>query len=200
MARAKCCDRPGSPICRTPRAVANGWGASRRDSSWRLFSAFAYLQPATRAEISRLAGREISRDVIASLKRHGLIDGALRAPDPGAPFAKKVPRGLRPRDASRPPDIEKLQDEGLARRPQLEAKLDAPWDLSGTTVKPSRASLNSKAPSSRTRPLIYSDASDYFDFVARLSRGRKPGCSIRAIFNFELYSMKPARGLAIVVA
>jgi segregation and condensation protein B len=25
--------------------------------------------------------------VIASLKRHGLIDGAIRAPQPGAPFA-----------------------------------------------------------------------------------------------------------------
>ena len=34
-----------------------------------------------------MAGREISRDVIASLKRHGLIDGAIRAPQPRAPFA-----------------------------------------------------------------------------------------------------------------
>jgi len=47
-------------------------------------TAIAYLQPVTRGEISRLAGREISRDVIASLKRHGLIDGAIRAPQPGA--------------------------------------------------------------------------------------------------------------------
>jgi segregation and condensation protein B len=50
-------------------------------------TAIAYLQPVTRGEISKLAGREISRDVIASLKRHGLIDGAIRAPQPGAPFA-----------------------------------------------------------------------------------------------------------------
>ena len=50
-------------------------------------TAIAYLQPATRAEISRLAGKEISRDVIGALKRHGLIDGGLRAPEPGAPFA-----------------------------------------------------------------------------------------------------------------
>jgi segregation and condensation protein B len=47
----------------------------------------AYLQPVTKGEISRLAGREVSRDVIAALKRHGLIDGAIRAPRPGAPFA-----------------------------------------------------------------------------------------------------------------
>ena len=45
----------------------------------------AYLQPATRAQISQLAGREISRDVIGALKRHGLIDGSLRAPEPGRP-------------------------------------------------------------------------------------------------------------------
>jgi hypothetical protein len=38
-------------------------------------------------ETSKLAGREISRDVIAALKRHGLIDGAIRAPKPEAPFA-----------------------------------------------------------------------------------------------------------------
>ena len=50
-------------------------------------TAIAYLQPVTRGEISRLAGREISRDVIAALKRQGLIDGAIRAPEPGAPFA-----------------------------------------------------------------------------------------------------------------
>jgi segregation and condensation protein B len=50
-------------------------------------TAIAYLQPVTRGEISKLAGREISRDVIAALKRRGLIDGAIRAPQPGAPFA-----------------------------------------------------------------------------------------------------------------
>ena len=49
-------------------------------------TAIAYLQPVTRGEISRLAGREISRDIIASLKRHGLIDGAIRAPQPGRPL------------------------------------------------------------------------------------------------------------------
>ncbi|MBG0803103.1 SMC-Scp complex subunit ScpB [Methylocystis sp. H4A] len=50
-------------------------------------TAIAYLQPATRAGLSRLAGRETSRDVIDALKRRGLIDSALRAPEPGAPFA-----------------------------------------------------------------------------------------------------------------
>ena len=50
-------------------------------------TAIAYPQAGHTGEISKLAGREISRDVIAALKRHGLIDGAIRAPQPGAPFA-----------------------------------------------------------------------------------------------------------------
>ena len=73
------------------RAAHPGLGGDRiaeltRTETFAL-TAIAYLQPVTRGEISKLAGREISRDVIASLKRHGLIDGAIRAPQPGAPFA-----------------------------------------------------------------------------------------------------------------
>ena len=45
----------------------------------------AYLQPVTRGEISKLAGREVSGDVIAALKRRGLIDGAIRVPNPAPP-------------------------------------------------------------------------------------------------------------------
>ena len=36
-------------------------------------TAIAYLQPVTRGEISRLAGREISRDIIAALRRATLV-------------------------------------------------------------------------------------------------------------------------------
>ena len=67
-------------------------------------TAIAYLQPATRAELSRLAGKEISRDVI------------------GAPFAYVTTKkflevfGLATlRDL---PDIERLEDEGLLQKPR----------------------------------------------------------------------------------
>lgn len=50
-------------------------------------SAIAYLQPITRAELSRRCGREISRDVIGRLKNGGVIDAGPRAPAPGAPIA-----------------------------------------------------------------------------------------------------------------
>jgi chromosome segregation and condensation protein ScpB len=91
-------------------------------------TAIAYLQPVTRAELSRLAGKEISRDVIGALKRHGLIDGALRAPQPGAPFAYVTTKKflevfglLTLRDL---PDIEQLEDAGLLERPGPEPYLD----------------------------------------------------------------------------
>jgi segregation and condensation protein B len=91
-------------------------------------TAIAYLQPVTRGEISKLAGREISRDVIASLKRCGLIDGAIRAPQPGAPFAYVTTRtfleafGLASlRDL---PDLDRLKAEGLLERGQGDADLD----------------------------------------------------------------------------
>ena len=93
----------------------------------------AYLQPVTRGEISRLAGREISRDVIAALKRQGLIDGAVRAPQPGAPFAYVTTRkfleafGLGSlRDL---PDLERLKADGLPRSGQGDDDLDGALGL-----------------------------------------------------------------------
>lgn len=66
--------------------------------------------------------------MIGALKRHGLIDGAHRAPEPGAPFAYVTTRkflevfGLATlRDV---PDIERLEDEGLLSWPQSESNLD----------------------------------------------------------------------------
>jgi segregation and condensation protein B len=96
-------------------------------------TAIAYLQPVTRGEISKLAGREISRDVIASLKRHGLIDGAIRAPQPGAPFAYVTTRTFLEafgfaslRDL---PDLERLKAQGLLQRGQGENDLDSALGL-----------------------------------------------------------------------
>ena len=92
-------------------------------------TAIAYLQPVTRGEISRLAGREISRDVIASLKRHDLIAGAVRAPQPGAPFAYVTTKMFLEafgfaslRDL---PELERLKAEGLPQTGQGEDDLDS---------------------------------------------------------------------------
>ena len=88
----------------------------------------AYLQPATRGELSRLVGKEVSRDIIGRLKSLDLIAAGPRAPEPGAPYAYVTTRkflevfGLASlRDL---PDIERLEDAGLLQRPANEVDLD----------------------------------------------------------------------------
>ena len=98
-------------------------------------TAIAYLQPATRAQISQLAGRDISRDVIGALKRHGLIDGGLRAPEPGAPFAyvttKRFLEVFGLASLRHLPDIERLQDEGLLQGLKSDIDLDGALGILG---------------------------------------------------------------------
>jgi len=106
-------------------------------------TAIAYLQPATRAEISRLAGKEISRDVIGRLKRLDLIDGAMRAPEPGAPFAyvttKKFLEVFGLASLRELPDIERLEDEGLLQRPAADVDLEKAWGISEEDDEPFEA-------------------------------------------------------------
>jgi len=66
--------------------------------------------------------------VIGALKRHGLIDGAIRAPQPGAPFAYVTTRKFLEafgfaslRDL---PDLERLEAEGLLETGHEEPELD----------------------------------------------------------------------------
>jgi len=96
-------------------------------------TAIAYLQPVTRGEISKLAGREISRDIIAALKRYGLIDGAIRAPQPGAPFAYvttgKFLEAFGFASLRDLPDLERLKAEGLLQGGQAEDELDSALGL-----------------------------------------------------------------------
>jgi segregation and condensation protein B len=51
-----------------------------------VLAAIAYRQPITRAALSSLLGQNVSRDILARLKRIGLIGGGPRAPFPGAPL------------------------------------------------------------------------------------------------------------------
>lgn len=82
-----------------------------------VISAIAYLQPVTRKSISRLLGKEISRDIIAKLKRLDLIGAGPRMAEPGAPFSYvTTPTFLSVfgfaslRDL---PEIEAMQEAGL---------------------------------------------------------------------------------------
>jgi hypothetical protein len=76
-------------------------------------------------------GREISRDVIARLKKLDLIAAGPRAPTPGAPYAyvttKKFLEAFGLGSLRDLPDIEKLEDAGLLQRPASEGDLEAFW-------------------------------------------------------------------------
>lgn len=81
----------------------------------------AYHQPVTRAALSDMLGREVSRDTIGQLRRLALIASGPRAPQPGAPYTYVTTRkfleqfGL---DTLRDlPDLEALEDAGFANEP-----------------------------------------------------------------------------------
>ena len=124
-----------APAIRIAHPGRAGEGAELTRTENFVLTAIAYLQPVTRGEISRLAGREISRDVIASLKRHGLIDGAIRAPEPGAPFAyvttKRFLEVFGFATLRELPDLERLKAEGALQRGQGEVDLDSALGLIG---------------------------------------------------------------------
>ena len=79
-----------------------------------------YFQPVTRAELSKIFGREVSRDTIAILRQLGFLASGPRSPTPGAPYTYvTTPAFLSAfgfdtlRDL---PDAEMLEDAGLLSR------------------------------------------------------------------------------------
>ncbi|MCW0001549.1 SMC-Scp complex subunit ScpB [Pararhizobium sp. YC-54] len=95
-------------------------------------AAIAYLQPVTRGELSKMFGKEVSRDTIASLRDAGFLGSGPRSPTPGAPYTYVTTRhflsafGLETlRDM---PDLERLEDAGLLSRQALEEGTTAEHD------------------------------------------------------------------------
>jgi segregation and condensation protein B len=76
-----------------------------------------YFQPITRAAIGDILGKTVSRDVIAALRRAGLITAGPRSPLPGAPLTYVTTKVFLERfgfDSLRDlPDIDRLEDAGL---------------------------------------------------------------------------------------
>lgn len=89
--------------------------------------AIAYLQPVTRSELSKIFGKEVSRDTIASLRAAAFLGSGPRSPTPGAPYTYVTTRqflsafGLETlRDL---PDVERLEDAGLLSRNEMSSEL-----------------------------------------------------------------------------
>ena len=102
--------------------AARGEGDISRDLTQNealVLTIIAYMQPVTRGAISRLTGREVSRDLIARLYRQALIARGPRSPEPGAPYTYVTTPGFllqfgleTLRDL---PDLEALEDAGLLK-------------------------------------------------------------------------------------
>ena len=77
----------------------------------------AYFQPMTRAELSAVFGRDISRDVLADLRSLRLIASGPRSPRAGAPYTYVTTSEFLSRFGFATlrdlPDIEKLEDAGI---------------------------------------------------------------------------------------
>ncbi len=100
--------------------IATGLGKDKAGPSKHetvVLMAIAYFQPVTRAELSTIFGREISRDTIGALRAQDFIASGPRSPSPGAPYTYVTTTAFLSahgfeslRDL---PDIEKLEDAGL---------------------------------------------------------------------------------------
>jgi len=80
--------------------------------------AIAYFQPITRGDLSKIFGKEVSRDTIASLRNANFLASGPRSPTPGAPYTYVTTKqfliafGIETlRDL---PDIEALEDAGCS--------------------------------------------------------------------------------------
>jgi segregation and condensation protein B len=71
---------------RASQAPTRGGAAALSEFEAMVLMAIAYSQPVTRSELSKIFGKEVSRDVIGSLRSAGFIASGPRSPTPGAPY------------------------------------------------------------------------------------------------------------------
>ncbi|MCY0150729.1 SMC-Scp complex subunit ScpB [Hoeflea sp. G2-23] len=105
---------------RASQAPTRGGAAALSEFEATVLMSIAYFQPLTRSELSKIFGKEVSRDVIGSLRGTGFIASGPRSPTPGAPYSYVTTKhflsafGMETlRDL---PDIEALEDAGLLSR------------------------------------------------------------------------------------
>jgi segregation and condensation protein B len=102
---------------RASTAPTRGGAAALSEFEAMVLMAVGYFQPVTRGELSKIFGKEISRDTIGALRVAGFIGSGPRSPTPGAPYTYVTTKhflsafGMETlRDL---PDIEALEDAGL---------------------------------------------------------------------------------------
>jgi chromosome segregation and condensation protein ScpB len=109
----------GSPRRSAPARLRQGTAALSEFEAMVLM-AVGYFQPITRGKLSKIFGKEVSRDTIGSLRGAGFISSGPRSPAPGAPYTFATTKHFLSAfgfDALRDlPDIEALEDDGLLSR------------------------------------------------------------------------------------
>ena len=105
---------------RASQASTRSAAPALSDFEAMVLMAIAYFQPITRGDLSKIFGKEVSRDTIASLRNAGFLASGPRSPTPGAPYTYVTTKhfltafGMETlRDL---PDIEALEDAGLLTR------------------------------------------------------------------------------------
>tara|TARA_R110000787_G_scaffold68280_6_gene152814 strand:+ start:1139 stop:1837 length:699 start_codon:yes stop_codon:yes gene_type:complete len=112
---------------RASNAPTRGAATMLSEFEAMVLMAIAYSQPITRSEVSKIFGKEVSRDLIGSLRSAGFIASGPRSPTPGAPYTYVTTRhflsafGMETlRDL---PDMEALEDAGLLGRHAVQTEL-----------------------------------------------------------------------------
>ncbi len=115
---------------RASSAPTRGGAAALSEFEAMVLMAVGYFQPVTRSELSKIFGKEVSRDTIGNLRGAGLIGSGPRSPTPGAPYTYvTTPHFLSAfgmetlRDL---PNIEALEDAGLLSQQILQNEQLAP--------------------------------------------------------------------------
>ncbi|MUZ75302.1 segregation and condensation protein B [Agrobacterium vitis] len=104
-------------------APTRGGTAALSEFEAMVLMAVGYFQPITRGELSKIFGKEVSRETIGNLRGGGFIGSGPRSPTPGAPYTYvTTPHFLSAfgmetlRDL---PNVEALEDAGLLSRHAL---------------------------------------------------------------------------------
>ena len=107
------------PVIRAAQAPTRSVSPVLSDHEAGVLMAIAYFQPITRGDLSKIFGKEVTRDTIGSLRSAGLIGSGPRSPTPGAPYTYVTTRHFLSAfgfDTLRDlPDREALEDAGLLR-------------------------------------------------------------------------------------
>lgn len=114
---------------RASSAPTRGGAAALSEFEAMVLMAVGYFQPVTRGELSKIFGKEVSRDTIGNLRGARFIGSGPRSPTPGAPytyvttlhflsaFGMETLRDL--------PNIEALEDAGLLSRHAVQNEIAA---------------------------------------------------------------------------